>query len=246
MGHYPLYLFSSRLLVTTDCPMVCTISSRLDSSSSLMTELRYNNTAVRRAVVCWVLWPVPGILAGGGTSRTSQLTPEPPLPAPAVVFQSSRRSLLLSAVSEVNTRPKLQLYICECTWSFDQTLPIICELPALIVIKNGLCSREQDPNKWWYRIYRQEYSLVKGSSGGIQRRLCRDWDIYKEIISQSRYQNFLKMHPDGRISRKSFHTMMKECYPGADTEKLERHIFRMYDSNKVSHGPGLRHEGHWQ
>ena len=44
------------------------------------------------------------------------------------------------------------------------------------------------------------------------------------------------MHPDGRISRKSFHTMMKECYPGADTEKLERHIFRMYDSNKVSHG----------
>ena len=41
------------------------------------------------------------------------------------------------------------------------------------------------------------------------------------------------MHPDGRISKKSFHTMMKECYPGADTEKLEKHIFRMYDSNKV-------------
>ena len=26
---------------------------------------------------------------------------------------------------------------------------------------------------------------------------------------------------------------MKECYPGTDTEKLERHIFRMYDTNKV-------------
>ena len=51
---------------------------------------------------------------------------------------------------------------------------------------------------------------------------------------QSRYQNFLKLHPDGRISRKSFHSMMKECYPGADTEKLERHIFRMYDTNKVN------------
>ena len=50
---------------------------------------------------------------------------------------------------------------------------------------------------------------------------------------QAQYQNFLKMHPDGRISKKSFHTMMKECYPGADTEKLEKHIFRMYDSNKV-------------
>merc|ERR1712241_479067 len=49
---------------------------------------------------------------------------------------------------------------------------------------------------------------------------------------ENQYQIFLKKHPDGRISRKSFHTMMKECYPGADTEKLERHIFRMYDSNK--------------
>lgn len=34
--------------------------------------------------------------------------------------------------------------------------------------------------------------------------------------------------------------MMKECYPGADTEKLERHIFRMYDSNKV--GTNTPHE----
>ena len=32
--------------------------------------------------------------------------------------------------------------------------------------------------------------------------------------------------------------MMKECYPGADTEKLEKHIFRMYDSNKVKRTGG--------
>merc|ERR1719445_1782852 len=49
---------------------------------------------------------------------------------------------------------------------------------------------------------------------------------------ERQYQNFLKKHPDGQISRKSFHAMMKECYPGTDTEKLERHIFRMYDTNK--------------
>ena len=55
------------------------------------------------------------------------------------------------------------------------------------------------------------------------------------VILQRQYQNFLKKHPDGQISRKSFHAMMKECYPGTDTEKLERHIFRMYDTNKVSH-----------
>ena len=55
------------------------------------------------------------------------------------------------------------------------------------------------------------------------------------VILQRQYQNFLKKHPDGQISRKSFHAMMKECYPGTDTEKLERHIFRMYDTNKVCH-----------
>merc|ERR1711992_427740 len=52
-----------------------------------------------------------------------------------------------------------------------------------------------------------------------------------KVQVESRYQNFLKLHPDGRISRKSFHSMMKECYPGADTEKLERHIFRVFDTN---------------
>merc|ERR1712079_117076 len=56
-----------------------------------------------------------------------------------------------------------------------------------------------------------------------------------KVQVESRYQNFLKLHPDGRISRKSFHSMMKEGYPGADTEKLERHIFRMYDTNKDGH-----------
>ena len=83
----------------------------------------------------------------------------------------------------------------------------------------------------------------------------------ENIVSslQKQYQNFLTKHPDGRISRGSFHDMMKvkgflvwniqveysfqndqlnllvtkECYPGTDTEKLERHIFRMYDTNEV-------------
>jgi Ca2+-binding EF-hand superfamily protein len=25
--------------------------------------------------------------------------------------------------------------------------------------------------------------------------------------------------------------MMRQCYPNADTDKLEKHIFRMYDAN---------------
>ena len=53
------------------------------------------------------------------------------------------------------------------------------------------------------------------------------------FVFQSQYKSFLTKHPDGKISRKSFHTMMEECYPGMDSEKLERHIFRMYDANNV-------------
>lgn len=56
-----------------------------------------------------------------------------------------------------------------------------------------------------------------------------------QMAVESQYRNFLSKHPDGRISRKSFHDMMKEAYPGTDTERLEKHIFRMYDTNDDGH-----------
>jgi len=46
-----------------------------------------------------------------------------------------------------------------------------------------------------------------------------------------RYEHFLQKHPDGKITKKEFRHMMQVCYPSTDTEKLEKHIFRMYDSN---------------
>ena len=49
---------------------------------------------------------------------------------------------------------------------------------------------------------------------------------------QAQFQSFLMKHPDGQISKESFHSMMAECYPGADTKLLEKHIWRMYDTNK--------------
>ena len=45
------------------------------------------------------------------------------------------------------------------------------------------------------------------------------------------YESFLSIHPDGKITRKGFATMMRARYPGRDTTQLESHIFRMYDSN---------------
>ena len=54
--------------------------------------------------------------------------------------------------------------------------------------------------------------------------------ISRENIEQQ-FQVFITNHPDGKISKKSFKTMMKACYPGANVEKLTKHIWRMYDSN---------------
>merc|ERR1712013_500927 len=49
----------------------------------------------------------------------------------------------------------------------------------------------------------------------------------KEAVERQ-YQNFLQKHPAGQISRKSFHSMMKECYPGNDTNKDGHIDFREF------------------
>jgi len=54
--------------------------------------------------------------------------------------------------------------------------------------------------------------------------------ISRENIEQQ-FQVFITNHPDGKISKKSFKTMMKACYPGANVDKLTKHIWRMYDDN---------------
>lgn len=52
----------------------------------------------------------------------------------------------------------------------------------------------------------------------------------REMVEEN-YHSFLAKHPDGKISKKDFKKMMHECYPNANIEKLEKHIFRMYDAN---------------
>lgn len=54
--------------------------------------------------------------------------------------------------------------------------------------------------------------------------------ISREQVDQH-YDNFLQKHPDGKIHKKEFKMMMQTCFPSTDTDKLEKHIFRMYDSN---------------
>ena len=55
-------------------------------------------------------------------------------------------------------------------------------------------------------------------------------DLEKEKL-ESQYQNFLSIHSNGQMSKRAFNLMMKESYPGFKTKKLNRHVFRMYDTN---------------
>merc|ERR1711874_406011 len=64
--------------------------------------------------------------------------------------------------------------------------------------------------------------------------LVRNTAITREQVT-NQFKIFLKNHPDGRISKKSFQSMMQACYPGADTERLGKHIWRMYDTNQDGH-----------
>jgi len=60
--------------------------------------------------------------------------------------------------------------------------------------------------------------------------ILQNTNLEKEKL-EAQHQNFLNTHADGQMSKRSFHLMMKECYPGMKTKKLNRHVFRMYDTN---------------
>ena len=60
--------------------------------------------------------------------------------------------------------------------------------------------------------------------------IIQNTDLEKEKL-ESQYQNFLNIHSNGQMSKRAFNLMMKESYPGLKTKKLNRHVFRMYDTN---------------
>jgi Ca2+-binding EF-hand superfamily protein len=52
-----------------------------------------------------------------------------------------------------------------------------------------------------------------------------------ELQVEEKFQAFLKDHPDGKLRKKDFRSMMSEALPKKDAEKLEPHVFRIYDTN---------------
>ena len=52
-----------------------------------------------------------------------------------------------------------------------------------------------------------------------------------ETQVEEKFQAFLKDHPDNKLRRKDFRSMISEALPKKDAEKLEPHVFRIYDTN---------------
>ena len=43
------------------------------------------------------------------------------------------------------------------------------------------------------------------------------------------FNNFVAEHPDGKMKKNDFHTMIEKALPNMDTKKIEKHVFRIYD-----------------
>jgi len=64
--------------------------------------------------------------------------------------------------------------------------------------------------------------------------IVKNTDKDKDQVEEQ-FQRFLEKHPDGKISKKGFLSMMKECYPCKESDRVGRHLWRIYDVNKDGH-----------
>ena len=64
--------------------------------------------------------------------------------------------------------------------------------------------------------------------------IANNTSISREDV-QKHHDSFIAEHSDGKITKSDFKRMMEACFPGADSGKLQSHIFRMYDTNDDGH-----------
>ena len=80
--------------------------------------------------------------------------------------------------------------------------------------------------------------LIMGSSNG--KPVLREEDIAALAKSsgldaaevKATFAAFLAEHPNGKMTQKDFREMMTKAVPKKDAAKMEKHVFRMYDSDK--------------
>jgi len=54
---------------------------------------------------------------------------------------------------------------------------------------------------------------------------------YKPEEIKARHKRFLKSHPSGKISKKSFHKLLSSCFDNSKQANISKHLWRMYDVN---------------
>merc|ERR1711951_30477 len=81
------------------------------------------------------------------------------------------------------------------------------------------------------------FNIIMGSSNG--KPVLRDEDVaalakssgLDEAQVKQAFDNFVTEHPNGKMKPKDFREMMEKALPGKDAKKMEKHVFRIYDTN---------------
>ena len=60
--------------------------------------------------------------------------------------------------------------------------------------------------------------------------LSKSSGMEKEEVKKA-FDAFVAEHPNGKMKPKDFRTMMSQAMPKKDASKMEKHVFRVYDSN---------------
>ena len=75
----------------------------------------------------------------------------------------------------------------------------------------------------------QASSQLTEEQVGVSYKLCTFLQIFLQI--RDAFNNFMKEHPNGKINKAAFAQMMGKAMPDKDAKKMDKHIFRVYDTN---------------
>ena len=69
-------------------------------------------------------------------------------------------------------------------------------------------------------VVRQEDITALANSSGLEESQVKQYS-----------DAFLRDHPDGKMKPKDFHEMIEKALPKLDTSNMEKHVYRIYDTN---------------
>merc|ERR1719186_1585694 len=73
-------------------------------------------------------------------------------------------------------------------------------------------------------VLRDEDVIALSQSSGLSQEEVRE-----------AFTSFIAEHPNGKMKPKDFREIMSSALPKKDASKMEKHVFRIYDSNNDGH-----------